>query len=517
MKRLIFLIFVCLSFIANSQNKYWIFFTDKQGSVFNPYEYFDSKAIERRIKNDVSLYDSTDFPVNESYISIVACIVDSINIVTRWFNGVSVYADDEQIEIVRNFDFVKEIVPIVSYANTTSVEYDSIFSYTQNNLLRNEMTAFEANYFSDNNIDGKGVRIAIFDAGFPGADTIEAFEHIRNENRIIKTYDFHKKSENVYRFSSHGTNVFSCIAGKIGETKLGMATGAEFLLARTEITREIFVEEEYWLAAAEWADKNGADIINSSLGYTIPRYNQSEMDGEYTLVSRAAQMACDKGILVVNAIGNDNDNLWRVVGAPADVEDVLTVGGVDPINNLQINFSSVGPTADYRMKPNVCAAGEALVASPNGNFTNAFGTSFSTPLVTGFAACALQINPSLNNMQLKSEIEKSAHLYPYFDYAHGYGLPQASYFFDTTKIYNEPKFEIKRISDSLEISINDINDTIYSSNNYFYYHIRYQDGRISRYGVIEVFYEKFYIDISNYDETIIFMAWYNNYILEQKF
>ncbi len=192
----------------------------------------------------------------------------------------------------------------------------------------------------------------------------------------------------------------------LGEMKMGLATEAEFLLARTEVNTEPFSEEENWLAAAEWADKNGADIISSSLGYTLPRYFQYQMDGKSTLVARAATMAFEKGILVVNAMGNDGAGKWFVVGTPADAEEVLSVGGVDPFTNVHISFSSFGPTADGRMKPNVCAAGQALVASPK-RITKAYGTSFATPLVTGFAACVLQLNPDFTVQELKTNIEQS--------------------------------------------------------------------------------------------------------------
>ena len=242
--------------------------------------------------------------MNQNYISEVDNIVENINIVTRWFNGVSVVATDEQIFETSNLPFVKKIQPIVSFSHQANYLGNSQ-AYFDSTLLAKEMNALEAQLFIDNNIDGSGVRIAVFDAGFPGVDTLSAFKHIRDDKRIIKTYDFHKKTEFVYDYNSHGTNVLSCIAGIINGENLGLATGSEFLLARTEIAREIFVEEENWLAAAEWADKNGADIINSSLGYTVPRYFQKEMDGKATLVSRSAKMASDKGILVVNAMGNE--------------------------------------------------------------------------------------------------------------------------------------------------------------------------------------------------------------------
>ena len=169
---------------------------------------------------------------------------------------------------------------------------------------------------------------------------------------------------------------------------MGLATGANFLLAITEVSSEPFSEEENWLAAVEWAYKNGADIISSSLGYTNNRYFTKDMDGKKSFVVKAASLAARKGMLVINAAGNDGDSEWKVISTPADADSILTIGGVSPETNLHINFSSYGPTADGRMKPNVSAFGEAVVANTKGNVEIAFGTSFATPLVAGFAACA---------------------------------------------------------------------------------------------------------------------------------
>ena len=513
MKRIVILcviIFITIGVFA--QQRYWVFFADKSGSTFDPYSYFDQKAIDRRIKHGISLYDSTDFPVNQHYIAEVNRIVEETNIVTRWFNGVSVLATDKQITEVLCLSFVSDIQLIVTYSHITN--YSDKFDFFDSTLLFNETNALEAQSFIDNDIDGSGIRIAVFDAGFPGVDTLSAFKHIRDDNRIIKTYDFQKKTEFVYAYNSHGTNVLSCIAGKIGDTNLGLATGAEFLLARTEITREIFIEEENWLAAAEWADKNGADIINSSLGYTVPRYFQKQMDGKKTLVSRAAKMASDKGILVVNAMGNDGDGSWKVVGAPADVDEVLSIGGIDPNTNIQIDFSSFGPTADGRMKPNVCASGEALVASPKGGVSVSFGTSFSSPLIAGFSACALQTDTSQTNMELKRHIEQSGNLYPYFDYAHGFGIPKASFFTDKKAIKIKEYFNIETYSDSLIINFNADIDSVFSNENYFFYHFRYENEPIAEYVVVEMTTNKLTIHYDYPLKPIIFMAHFKGYTRE---
>ncbi len=511
MKRIIFLFLIFYSLTSIAQNRYWVLFTDKQGVKFDPYSYFDQKAIDRRLKNGLSLYDSTDFPVRQDYINSVANIVDSVNVVTRWFNGISVIATQEEIAQVADFRFVSDIVPI--QLTTYPAEYSTKMSAVDTLLLENEMKMFQAEEFAKLGITGKGVRIAVFDAGFPGVDKIPVFQHLRDNNQILKTYDFAKKKEFVYKYNHHGTMVLSCIAGMVGDMRMGLATDAEFLLARTEVNSEPFSEEENWLAAAEWADKNGADIISSSLGYTLPRYFQYQMDGKTTFVARAATMAFEKGILVVNAMGNDGAGKWFVVGTPADAEEVLSVGGVDPFTNVHIAFSSFGPTADGRLKPNVCAAGQALVASPK-RITKAYGTSFATPLVTGFAACVLQLNPDFTVQELKANIEQSGNLYPYFDYAHGYGIPQASYFTDKEYHSKDTTFTL-HIEDSFIFVRLDTTAKMGTDSVYFYYHFRHENGKIARYKVEIPEDDKVMISIpEELERPIIFMAHYRGFTRE---
>ncbi|MBN2664210.1 MAG: S8 family serine peptidase [Bacteroidales bacterium] len=508
--KLVVVILLFFSVISFSQNRYWVFFTNKKNSTFDPYSYFDQKAIDRRVKHGVPLYDSSDFPVNQQYISSVNFIVDSVNTVTRWFNGVSVIATPAQISEVLELSFVKNIEPI--FLQTYTCDYDTFLSSYDSVLLNQQLELMQGSKFINNNFNGAGIRIAIFDAGFPSVDIHPVFEHIRNNNRIIKTYDFAKKNDYVYKYSSHGTMVMSCIAGITNGINIGLATGAEFLLARTEISREPFSEEENWLAAAEWADKNGADIITSSLGYTVPRYFQYNMDGKTTFVAKAAKMASDKGILVVNAMGNDGDANWKVVGTPADAQEVLSVGGVEPDDGTHIYFSSFGPTADGRLKPEVCAAGKAIVASKDG-LTISYGTSFSTPLITGFAACALQTDPSLTNMQLKQEIINSASLFPYFDYAHGYGIPQASYFVDKQDNSNDTTFYFTIDDDIVHINILK-EDSIETEFKFLYYNFSFSNGKISQYGLFQIEEDQVEFIIPQKNEDLILKMFFDGYYTE---
>jgi serine protease AprX len=267
-----------------------------------------------------------------------------------------------------------------------------------------------------------------------------------------------------------------------------LATDSEFLLARTEIERESYVEEEYWLQAVEWADKNGADIINSSLAYTHERYYTFEMNGHTSLVSKAANLAANKGILVINAVGNDGNRDWKIMATPADADSVLSVGGISPYTDFHANFSSFGPTADYRIKPNVVAYGQVVAASDS-KLEKVKGTSFAAPLITGFAACAWQAMPFLTNMQLFQKIEESGNLFPYYDYAHGYGVPQASYFINNGKSKLEPtfKFDVKNDTVYIEIDTKYIDKQFLQKNNYLFYHIENENSYLDDYWLVDVY------------------------------
>ncbi|MCT4580940.1 MAG: S8 family serine peptidase [Flavobacteriales bacterium] len=413
--------------------KYWIRFSDKDGVEFNPYTYFDAKAIQRRTKHNIPLVEFSDLPIRNDYFQRIDALADSITGKSRWFNAVACWVDDAAIDRVKDLAFVREVVAmsgeqeILSTANLLSLDNG------ESELLEAQITSLEGHLF-DSLYTGKGIRICIIDAGFPEVDESQLFEHIRNNNRIIKTWDFKKNKPDVYRYNSHGTSVLSCIAGVYNGKKVGMATDAEFLLARTErVTYEGIAEEEDWLEAVEWADKNGADIINSSLGYTKAAHFLEDMDGNTTIISRAANLAARKGILVVNAAGNEGRSEWKYVAAPGDADSALTVGGINPWTGLHTSFSSYGPNARHHLKPNVSAFGHALGYDTYSILTELTGTSFASPLVAGFAACVWEKDSSLTNMQLFKEIERSASLYPYFDYATGYGMPKASYFIDSLK------------------------------------------------------------------------------------
>ena len=422
--------------------------------------YFDKKAIDRRIKHGYPLNHYSDLPVRSDYIMSVESIVDSTRYTFRWMNAVSCYATAEQMQQVLEWPFVDTIYAFQE--RLVFAEKEKNLNDGQMALAKAQIERMGGHLLHEHNLTGKGMRIAILDAGFPNVGTMDAFKHIVERQGIIDTYDFINNKRYALKGNPHGTMVLSNIGGIVNGVPLGMAYDADFLLARTEsLLKEGLADEESWLAAMEWADKKGADIINSSLGYTSRLYFRKDMNGMTSLISRAANMAAAKGILVVNSAGNEGSNdEWVTIGAPADADSVLAVGGISPWTNMHVSWSSYGPSADKRLKPNVSAFGHSIVSTDK-EIGEATGTSFASPLTAGFAACIWQQDTTLTNMELFKRIESSGDLYPYFDYAHGYGIPQASFFLDSAD-NNRPTFRVEQEDSLIKIVINE-EDFTYSS------------------------------------------------------
>ena len=479
MRRIILSSIMIIAFfsMAQAQNAYWVFFTDKHNTTFDPYSYFDAKAIERYQVNHADMYDITNYPVNQKYEQAVTAATTEFIGESRWLNAVAVMATEEQIALVKELPFVARVQEIASEASTTQSPV-----YTQTNALDPQMkqvSLMQGEKFLQKNINGKGVRIAVFDGGFPDVDTHPAFKHLRDNHQIIKTWNFANKKENVYGYNSHGRMVLSCIAGIMNDTTmLGLAPGAEFLLARTEVEAEKKKEEVWWVQALEWADQNGASIVSSSLGYGKELHNLKDMDGKTSIVAKGASTAASKGILVCTAMGNEGDEReWKMLVTPADADGVLSVGAVNALDNRE-SYSSFGPTADGRRKPNVVACGHDMVAMGKGNYAYSQGTSFATPMVSGFAACVKQMHPEWTAQQLLEEIEKSANHYPYYDYAYGYGVPQAGYFTDGKK-ESVHAFDLAEDDDYLYIiPVNKKNTSK------LFYNIQNSDGSLENYDVL---------------------------------
>jgi serine protease AprX len=416
---------------AQNTNKYWVYFDGKCATK----PALSKNALQKRLDKNLSL-DNSDIPVCANYIQALNNAGISIVMKSRWFNAAVVTIENSLI--LAQFDFVKEVVAVKKYIPTVkNVELRNEVPFTPSKkgtfsygAAEQQILQLNGIVLHDDGFSGQGMEIAIFDGGFFDVDSHKVFERLRNENRILGTYDFVEGDSNVYESSRHGTQVLSTIAAWVPDSIVGTAPNASFYLFRTEDVRsESLVEEYYWLQAAEAADSLGVDVINSSLGYTTfddttTNHTYEMLDGNTTLITRAADMAASKGILVVNSAGNSGNGPWYYIGAPADGDSVFTIGAVDVIGNIA-GFSSRGPAADGDLKPNVSARGQSAVVAGynNGAFTYASGTSFSSPIMAGMSACLWQKHPSASNMDIKDAIERSAHLYnnPNDDY--GYGIP----------------------------------------------------------------------------------------------
>ena len=429
---------------APAAERYWVTLRDKNGVQFNPAHYFSPEARARRRRQHLPAFVASDLPVRPDYLAAIVARVDTVTLVSRWFNAVSCRATPVQAATLRQLPGVRGVarwpgrtaeVAGVASELEVDVEIDGnkkTISANDYVLARRQVAHLDGPALRAAGWQGQGLRIAVFDVGFRGLPTHPAFAELVNSKRIVATHDFLRNRADVFVGGSHGTEVMGCLAGRLPAgpagapgSALGLAPAAEYLLARTEqLHRERYAEEEAWLAAVEWADRLGADIISSSLAYTEQRYFPEEMDGRRSLIARAANLAARKGLLVVSAAGNDGDDDWVRIGTPADADSALAIGGLDPETGLHIDFSSYGPTADRRRKPNLAAFGIVLTTTPGGGYERLEGTSFAAPLVAGMAAALWQRQRQLTAMQLFALLEQAGELYPYFDYAHGYGRPR---------------------------------------------------------------------------------------------
>lgn len=342
---------------------------------------------------------------------------------STWFNAVCVAMDTNQLP-----DFIAQSAPLPSYQVHKSQIHQTqeTFSYGGSDW---QLKMLGLDEYHRRGFTGKGVTIGLFDAGFFKVDSLPAFDTLRKRGQILAEWDFHYNDTNVYIQDGHGMYVLSIAGGYWPDSIMGAAPDANFLLARTEIAnREIHAEELAWVKALEWADSIGVDIIHSSLGYSLfdtleGDYSYMDMDGQSTIITRATDSAAARGIFITNSAGNEGEKEWHHITAPCDGRHVLCVGAVDS-NQVHAPFSSYGPSADGRVKPDVMAMGAGVTyVNKEGLIRTGGGTSFSGPLIAGMAACLKQAWPDATNEQLYQSIIKSADRYLNPDTAYGYGLP----------------------------------------------------------------------------------------------
>ncbi|WP_020528831.1 S8 family serine peptidase [Flexithrix dorotheae] len=414
--------------LINAQQKYWIEFTDKDESNYKYQENLSEKAIENRKLLNLPLVQYTDIPVKNEYLKKVQGNDIQIVNTSRWLNASTAYLTQNQIEWLEKQEFVKKVSPIKTMIVPLEMEFDkSLIENPKEVQFTTAISQMEANLIMKAGLTGEGITVGVIDAGFYNADKNKFLKHLFKSKSILGARDFVNPGqldiENLKTYSDgHGTKVLMRIAGKKGNSSyFGMATKAQFYLARSEKgDSESREEEDYWISAMEWMDSLGVRIINTSLGYAIgfddpsQNYKPEQMNGATAMISKAAQIASDeKGILLVVSAGNEgSDPNWRIVSAPADAKGALSVGATAN-NGMKMGYSSIGPTSISYLKPNVsCYSME--------------GTSFSAPVITGFAACLMQAKPTVTNKELVEIIEKSGPLFPYGNNYIGYGVPKSS-------------------------------------------------------------------------------------------
>jgi len=434
-------------------NTYIIYFSDKgvnKNAGLNPSIYLTEKSAERRIKQKIA-FDQSDIPVNEEYVQDVIKTGATILARSRWFNTIVIEANIDMADKIAAFPFIAQIqilndnetkqhsLPISEKPflkaesmqpwvngickNSTTDSYDYGAAYNQINQLNGQ-------YLHNNGFSGQGMIIAVIDAGFNSVDIMTCFDSLRINNQIKGTRDFAQPGNNVYATTmfSHGTMVLSCMGANSKGQMVGTAPKANYWLLRSEVAEsESILEEYFWVSAAEFADSIGADLINSSLGYTTfddpaTNHTYADMDGKTTVVTKGAEKAAKKGILVVNSAGNSGNSTWKYIGAPADGDSVFTIGAVDAVG-IRASFSSVGPTYDGRIKPTVVAQGVGASIFSPGGLERGSGTSFSSPIICGMTACLWQALPDLNNMQIIEAIKSTASQAIHPDTLMGWGIP----------------------------------------------------------------------------------------------
>ena len=445
MRKIYLFLFLVSSFVGFSQEDAWVYFKDKPGAqtyLDNPLTMLSQRALDRRSNQGIAL-DSKDVPIHQPYIDQVAASTGiTVKAKSKWFNCLHVRGTQVDITALTSLYFVEK----VEFANRSisvnkisapkqgktkpvnkTVQATTNFNYGNS---ANQIQMLNGHLLHQSNYTGSGKIIAVMDGGFPGVDTAAPFARLRTNNQILGGYDFVNRSTNFYTGISHGTSVLSLMGGYVDNVLVGTAPDASYYLFITEDgPNESPLELSNWVEAAEEADYLGVDIINTSLGYTTfdnPNYNftYNDMNGVTAFISKGVDMAFSRGMICVVSAGNEGNDAWHYISAPADAVNALTIGAVKADETYAV-FSSQGPTSDGRVKPDVTAQGQnPYVSDATGNITNTgSGTSYSGPIVAGMVACLWQALPTKTNQQIKQLITQSADRYASPTVQYGYGIP----------------------------------------------------------------------------------------------
>lgn len=434
-----------LSSYGQPVRKYLVLLRDKTNSpyqVSKPGQFLSQRSILRRQKQNIAVLER-DLPVNPSYVSQLQQAGARIWFTSRWLNAVLVEATDAALAGIQKLSIVKGIEFGRALANarigTEDLSGSAPTSVTNNKFgtvaplnygnAQAQITQLGVDKMHQQGYAGNGMLIGVLDAGFQNANNVAFLKPVFDEKRVLATYDFVKKETSVYEDDSHGLSCLSAIAATAENQLYGTAYKASFILLRTEdAASEKQIEEANWLFGAEYADSAGVDVISSSLGYTefedpATSYTYKDLDGKTALSTRAAQIAAETGMVVVVAAGNEGSSAWHYLSAPSDAASVLAIGAVTQAG-IRASFSSFGPSADGRVKPDLAARGQGtIVGFPGGQILPGNGTSFATPLVAGLAAGFWQAHPTLTAAQVTDALRRSGSQYGAPDSQLGYGIP----------------------------------------------------------------------------------------------
>lgn len=446
MKKIYLFALLMLNAVGFSQEDAWVYFNNKPNAQYyfdNPLEMLSQRALDRRMNQNIAI-DIKDVPIHQPYVNqIDAASGIEVKAKSKWMNAVHVrgsLADINAltaIEFVDHIEFANRSLNIsgrhqatnrVNASNSVKKALDTQITFAYGTSA-NQVQMLNTHVLHQQDFTGQGKLIAVMDAGFPNVNTIQPFQRLRDNNQILGGYNFVGQSTDFYTSNSHGTMVLSTMGGYVENQLIGTAPDAKYYLFITEdAAAENPVEESYWVEAAEVADSLGVDVINTSLGYfgyDNPNYSYTyaDMDGVTSFISRGTNVAFSRGMICVSSAGNSGSSPNPYIAVPADALHGFAIGAVKP-DETYAAFSSIGPSFDQRVKPDVMAQGQsALVSGMTGTVGTANGTSFSGPIMAGAIASFWQAIPWATNQQVLDFVKQSADRYNNPTAQFGYGIP----------------------------------------------------------------------------------------------
>ena len=441
MKKIFLLVFFLFSSYGFSQEDAWVYFNGKpnaQAFFDNPLSELSQRALDRRTAQNISL-NTNDAPIEQSYIDAISAATGiEVKAQSKWLNCLHIRGSVSDIQVLTNLTFVNHIhfadnslnakmtVHKPFSAVNKQLDVQDVFNY---GTSANQVQMLNVDLLHQANYTGSGKIIAVLDSGFSAVNTIIPFNRFFNHGQFLGGYNYVAGNTDVFSTHFHGTMTLSCMTGYVDGQLVGTAPDAQYYLFITEdVGGENPVEESYWVEAAEQADRIGADVISTSLGYfdyDNPNYSHTyeEMTGNTAFASQGANIAFSKGMVVVASAGNSGQTVNPHIGVPAEATNVLAVGAVQ-FDRTYASFSSIGPSFDGRVKPDVMAKGlSATLSNTNGEIVTASGTSFSCPIMAGAIASFWQAVPGLTNQQVVDFVKQSADRFANPTDEYGYGIP----------------------------------------------------------------------------------------------